>query len=135
LAGKLQARGYPEEDVAALVARLAEDGLVSDARFSAAFVRSRAERGYGPLRIAYELRRRGVDDDVAGAALAPHEAEWPARARRVRSKRFGANAPIVTRERARQMRFLEQRGFDHAQVRAALDAAREEPDDGVEVAD
>lgn len=135
MAGKLRARGYPEEDVAALVARLADGGLVSDARFSAAFVRSRSERGYGPLRIAYELRRRGVDDDVAGMALAPHEAEWPGRARRVRRKRFGANPPIEARERARQMRFLEQRGFDHAQVRAALDGAREEADDGAEVAD
>ena len=36
----------------------------SDRRFAVSFTRERAMRGYGPVRIRYELRERGVVADV-----------------------------------------------------------------------
>jgi regulatory protein len=46
---------------------------------------------------------------------------WPATIRAVRAKRFGPELPRDYAERARQARFLQYRGFDGAQIRAALE--------------
>jgi regulatory protein len=39
----------------------------------------------------------------------------------VRAKRFGPGIPRDYAERARQARFLQYRGFDSAEIRAALE--------------
>lgn len=94
--------------------------LLSDARFAAAYVDSRAARGFGPLRIIAELKQRGIDGAGREAACDPAAREWLERARQARRKRFGERAPAEFRERARQARFLTQRGFSRSQVSAAL---------------
>ena len=49
------------------------------------------------------------------------DVDWLATIRAVRAKRFGAELPRDYPERARQARFLQYRGFDAAQIRAALE--------------
>jgi regulatory protein len=118
---KLAARGFAPEVVAAVLADLEESGALKDARFAESFVRARAARGQGPERIRAELRERGVADARAEEALAAADVDWLATARAVRAKRFGAEPPRDYAERARQARFLQYRGFDGAQIRAALE--------------
>ena len=116
---KLLARGFHESEVEAALAGLERDGLLSDRRFAESFVASRARRGPGPVRIRAELSQRGVDDALAGEALAGARVDWDDLAREVRRKRFTA-PPRSFPERARQARFLEYRGFTAEQTRAAL---------------
>ena len=54
------------------------------------------------------------------AALEAAAEDWAAIAREVRRKRFGVSPPGDYRERARQARFLQYRGFSAEQIRAAL---------------
>jgi len=96
---------------------LATDGLQDDARFAESYVRARGARGYGPRRIAAELRERGLVAAVIERALA--ECDWAAQARAAQRKKFGS-APSTPAERARQIRFLDYRGFDAAHIRQAL---------------
>ena len=63
---------------------------------------------------------------MAAAALADAGTDWPELARAVREKRFGAGAPADFRERARQARFLQYRGFTADQVRQALGSAADD---------
>ena len=71
LAQALARKGVPDEAVATVLDRFDEVGLIDDAAFAEQWVRSRhAHRGLGRRAIAEELRRKGVADDVAGAALA-----------------------------------------------------------------
>lgn len=102
------------------LAALAAAGLQSDERFAAAHARARVAAGYGPHRIRQELGRRGVDAGVAARALAPWHEEWSALAEQARRKRFGAAPASGLRERARQARFLQHRGFSSEQLRHAL---------------
>jgi regulatory protein len=120
LRDKLAAKDFEEDEVDAAVEKLAGEGLVSDARFVEAFVSSHVRRGHGPVRIRAELSRRGV----AAELLAPHlEAQdWGALARDVRRRRFGAGPPADLKDRARQHRFLEFRGFSSDHIRLALGA-------------
>ena len=118
---KLTRRGVAPGEAAELVGDLAGARLQSDERFAEQYAASRRERGYGPLRIAAELRERGVPDPLIGRFVDAHDPEWVERARAVRRKRFGApGGPRDLRERARQARFLQYRGFSPAQVRAVL---------------
>lgn len=99
----------------AVVERLVSQGWVSDERFAREMVRVRTAAGYGPLRILAELRRRGVPEEAAQAVLESRAEDWAERAERARRKRFGTAAARDFRELARQVRFLERRGFaaDH----------------------
>ncbi len=120
LEDKLRRRGYPEAEVAAALDALQEEGLLSHARYAESFVRARVERGQGPLRIGFELRRRGLQPDLIEEALAPYAGEWVARARTEMARRFGASPPGDFAERARRMRFLERRGFPAEVIRQAV---------------
>ena len=117
---KLAGRQFGDALIDTVVAELAAQGLVSDRRFAEAYVRGRFERGFGPQRIQSELRERGVATDLAGETLAELSGAWVDSAARQRNKRFGAGLPEDARERARQMRFLQQRGFTGDQIRAVF---------------
>jgi len=118
---KLATRGFPAEIVAAVVAALESSGALAEARFTETFVRSRVGKGRGPQRIRSELAQRGVADADVALALGDADVDWLATARAARRKRFGAAPPSDFRERARQARFLEYRGFSRDQIRAALE--------------
>ena len=94
--------------------------MQSDARYAEQYVAQRAARGYGPARIRAELRERGVTDADIDEALDGAAEDWAAIARDTRRRRFGAAGPADFRERARQGRFLQYRGFTSEQIRAAL---------------
>ncbi|VFM95145.1 MAG: regulatory protein [Candidatus Kentron sp. G] len=120
LSRKLAAKGIRAELAARAVSRLCEDNLLSDARFTEAFVEQRVEGGYGPIRIRHELRERGVGGDLAARYLSRDEAEWLERAVAAREKRFGPARPADLKERARQTRFLLYRGFESEHIRTIL---------------
>ncbi len=126
---KLCRGGRPEALVERVLEALAREGLQDDRRFAEAYLRSRRERGYGPLRVAVELRQRGVDRELVERVLAEEgeaEGPWAAVLERARRQRFGAARPRDEAERARQARFLQQRGFPLALVLEALGEAAPE---------
>ena len=121
LTRKLAAREFPAEIVAATLDQLEQSGALAEARFTETFIRSRLAKGQGPMRIRAELAQRGVADAEAELRLRGADVDWVALARAARQKRFGGTPPSDYPERARQARFLEYRGFNSSQVRAALE--------------
>jgi regulatory protein len=117
---KLRARGFAPEVIEAVLTELTATGALAEARFTESYVRTRVARGKGPVRIRAELAERGVAAEERAAALGTAEQDWHALAREVRVKRFGSAIPKDYKERARQARFLQYRGFDAAQIKSAL---------------
>lgn len=117
---KLRARGFDEPTIESTLAALLDEGLLSEARFVETFIASYARRGKGPVWIRAELERRGIPAATVADALAAGGADWTAAARDARHKRFGARPPADARDRARQLRFLQGRGFTAEQARAAF---------------
>lgn len=97
------------QELVRVLDELQAKGLLSDNRFAAMFARSRSQR-FGAARIRHELREHGLDDELVRAVIQPLAATEEQRARAVWRKRFG-RAPANAAERARQLRFLSQRGF------------------------
>jgi regulatory protein len=120
LGRRLLRRGYPPDGVSAVVERLVAERLLSESRFVEQFVHQHARRGHGTVRIRADLRERGVEDEEIEAGLEAAGEDWTAIARDVRRRRFGVSPPGDYRERARQARFLQYRGFSADQIRAAL---------------
>ena len=117
---KLIARGFDADCVEAAVSALIADGLLSDSRFAEAFVCSRFKKGSGPQKIHAELRQRGIDDALISVSMNTVAGQWLERAREVREKKYGLELPRDFRERSRQMRFLQQRGFTSEQIHGAF---------------
>ncbi|MGN6475417.1 MAG: regulatory protein RecX [Mycobacteriales bacterium] len=70
LATAMARRGVPAEIAERVLDRFGEVGLIDDAAFAHAWVDSRHHsRGLGRRALAAELRRRGIDDEVAADAL------------------------------------------------------------------
>jgi regulatory protein len=120
LTRKLTGRGFDAALIETAVAELVADGLLSDARFAEAFVNSRFQRGSGPQKIRVELRERGVAAELISLSIEVFDEQWRERVREVREKKFGTDMPGDFRERSRQMRFLQQRGFTSEQISGAF---------------
>ncbi len=120
LTRKLLGRGYDAALVDRTVQTLQDEGLLCDERFMESFVAARARRGQGPVRIRMELEQRGLDGARISAYFATLDTDWAEIAGAAREKRFGKARPTEYKERARQARFLQYRGFEADQVRAAL---------------
>jgi regulatory protein len=118
---KLESQGYDKVLVAALIAELTQERVLDDTRYAEHYVAYHAERGYGPLRIAAELRAQGVPDALVGSALGTGP-DWRKLAHEVRIHKFGAETPEEWTEKTRQARFLQYRGFSSDHIRAATGA-------------
>jgi len=115
---------HNEEAVVMALEKVIDDlqgeGLLSDERFTEAFVRYRENNGHGPIRIQTELRERGVSEKIQATWLDFSDPQWNEQIAQVRLKRFGADLPGDYKERARQARFLQYRGFTTDQIKQTL---------------
>ncbi len=116
LSRKLATRGFDADLIEATIAGLVAENLLSNTRFVESFVHSRFQRGSGPQKIHAELRERGIEADLINDAIAGYDRQWQELVRQVREKKYGANLPADYKERTRQMRFLQQRGFTPEQI-------------------
>lgn len=116
LTRKLQKSGFDEVEIENTLSQLQQAGLQSDRRYAESFVNSRINRGYGSVRIRMELKERGVASDIITECLQQAEVDWFALAADVRSKRFGEQNPEDFKDRAKQQRFLQYRGFTHDEI-------------------
>ena len=117
LKDRLAAEAESPETLDAVLDQLEAERLLSDPRYAAARVRARAGR-YGNARLRQELRQQGVADEEIAAAL-PEAGDEEVRCRQVWLRKFTA-LPASPEERARQMRFLQYRGFAADTIRRVL---------------
>ena len=116
---KLADKGYLRRLVEQQIQTLTDEHLQSDDRFAEAFVQSRINQGKGPVRIRLDLGQRGVSDAVIEMAIEASAADWHGLALEVRLRKFGDAAPADFKAKAKQMRFLQYRGFEQDHVQGA----------------
>ncbi len=116
---KLQNQGYDISVIHDVLDDLAAQDYQSDKRFAESYTRYRINKGYGILYIRQALRQRGVSYDLIEIVLAQHEDIWFDLVREVQQKHFLHN-PSNPREYAKQVRFLQYRGFTQEQIRYAV---------------
>lgn len=108
-----------EEDVAAVLDELQAARLQSDERYTESFIHTYAAR-HGARRLRQGLLHRGIAPELIEEYLTPaHLDNELARARQLWRRKFGVAADDA-RERARQMRYLQSRGFSPSIVSQVL---------------
>lgn len=96
-------------DLDALLDDFTKRGWLSEERFVEQAVRAKLRR-FGPLKIAHHLREKGIGEEGIAAALAQARAGEGEALEAAWRSRFG-RSPADAAEKARQVRFLQGRGF------------------------
>ena len=119
LTHRLRRRGIEELEVTRTLDDLTSLGYLSDARYASAVVAQRKGR-YGKRAIAHALTERGIArNDAADAMAQLAGSDEGADALALWQRRFG-QAPRDERDKARQVRFLQARGYPLSVALAVL---------------
>ncbi len=114
---------HPADAVETVLDQLAAQGLQSDTRFAEVWTRYRMNQGYGPIRIQSELRQKGIAADIVQGLVSGDTIDWFARALSTWQRKFRGRRETDPRHKAKQIRFLQYRGFTGEQIRHALEAS------------
>jgi regulatory protein len=118
LEARLIAKGASRIDLAIVLDELSALGYVSNERYARAFAEQKAGR-YSQRSIASELKYKGVEMEDIGAALATAGVDDASALEALWQRRFG-RPPADNREKARQVRFLQARGFSLSAILGLL---------------
>lgn len=141
---KLLAKDCDPVAVDALIEEFADKGYQSDERCAAMLIRESIRKGRGKIHIRQALKsahitlpdsldalieQADIDSLTDGTALADHDGEevdWLRLAVEARTRKYGDSIPTTPKEKARQLRFLQYRGFE---MGVCLDALKLRPSD------
>lgn len=108
---KLSKKGFDQEQIDSAMEQLLKHGLQSDERYLEDFVRSRVIKGSGPLKIAHELRARGIDSSTLSDYLNNQNIDWFEVASATYQKKYRSDQSMDAREKAKRVRFMQSKGF------------------------
>jgi regulatory protein len=123
---KLARKTDDAEELAKLLDEFEQNGWLSDERFAGSAARHRKGR-FSQRFIVEELKQKGVTGETARTAVDALEQDDYATALALWRQRFGT-PPANQKEKARQVRFLQSRGFSFATILRIVrgDSAEEE---------
>ena len=121
---KLAPHAEDQSELEGLLEDLEKRGSLSEQRFVEQMVHARQGK-YGSLRIAQELRSKGIADELIRSTVAQLKSGELISARTVWTKKFGS-LPMDAKQRAKQMRFLQSRGFSMKAIRRVVQGLNDE---------
>ena len=127
---KLKDRGFSASAIDPVLQELKAGNVVNDDRYGENVVVYRARRGLGPARIKQELKQSGLASETIQNTMAKAKDEGPdfvSLARAARARKFGPELPKDWKERSKQARFLQYRGFSTDHIRAVLEGFTDDP--------
>ena len=116
LSRKLVNKGFDPEQVEQVVQDLLNDRLVSDHRFCESMIHSRFNRGHGPIKVRYELRSKGIEDQIIDDVLNELAPDWQQALVNLIKKKYAGSLSGTPAERAKKVRFLSSRGFSQDMI-------------------
>lgn len=120
LLDKLALKGIDRNKTQQVINSLVDEGWQSDERFAESYARYRIQRGFGPVKIAHELRQKGVSHFDLDSVIIDIADSWFDLLRQVYDKKYADNGELSQKERIKRSRFLQQRGFSHEMINTVL---------------
>ena len=111
---KLNLKNFDDAVINDSISLLAEQKYQSDERFSEAFILMRFNQGKGPIKISMELKSRGISEFDLTLF------NWFELAKEVKYKKFGDSKFLDYKEKSKQKRFLQSRGFGFDEINQAF---------------
>jgi regulatory protein len=114
LTQKLKNKEFDSVEIAKTISTLIEQNYQSDERFTADFIQMRFNQGKGTIKISFDLKQRGINNfDLS-------EFDFYTLAKKIRKQKFGKQQPKDYKEKAKQQRFLQSRGFNFEHINQAF---------------
>jgi regulatory protein len=120
LLNKLALRGFNKDEILPVLRELAEQGWQDDLRYAENYARFRILKGYGPLRVNYELLQNGITGVDLDKLVHTEAESWPERLAQVYKKKYTHELALERKEWAKRSRFLLYRGFSGEMISALL---------------
>ena len=124
LSAKLNQYAIHADEVAKLVEELAQQNYQSDQRVAELTLASQIRKGKGLQRIKQTLKAKHLDAELISHEL--QEVDWLEQAYQLKIKKFGTSVEKDQKLKAKQVRFLQYRGFDMDVILKAIARTSEE---------
>jgi regulatory protein len=121
LLNKLALRGFGADDARPVIDELAEQGWQSDLRYAENYARFRILKGYGPIRVNYELKQNGITAFDVEDIVQDEVGSWMELLEQVYRKKYTCDTVLNRNEWAKRSRFLLHRGFSGEMISALFD--------------
>lgn len=121
---KLNLYAINPDEVANLVEELAQQNYQSDQRVAELTLASQIRKGKGLQRIKQALKAKQLDAELITEEL--QEVDWHDQAYQLKVKKFGEEVETDPKIKAKQVRFLQYRGFDMGVIMKAIARTSEE---------
>lgn len=116
---KLSTRSSVESLIHQVIEKLQHDGLQSDERFAEAFVGMRLRQGKGNRMVAMELKQKGISATLIQKWISDDD-QWRVSLTGLIDRRFAGQIAKDPKEKAKQLRYLQSRGFTYEQIQSVV---------------
>ncbi len=117
---KLKDRVDSKERLLEEINLLKKENLQSDERFSESYTRSRTLKGFGPEKISYELKSKGIEDSLIKKIVYSEEIDWIMILRKELNKKYSIIEDLSSKDILKIKKFFSQRGFTFDQINKLL---------------
>ena len=117
---KLTRKEYRADSIEIVVEECLKDNYLNDRRFAEIYWRSRARKGFGPIKISHELKHRGIGATMVEETLIQDDLDFDDVIKTVYFKKFKGIAIKDFKEKTKRQNYLYQRGFDSDLIRTVI---------------
>lgn len=107
-------------DIERVLHRLTDTHVLNDAQLLAYLFDKHVKKMHGPTRIKQEMRQKGFPAALIEQEIDKSEVDWYQLAKEARTKKFGEALPADPKEKNKQIRHLQYKGFTMDMIFEAL---------------
>jgi regulatory protein len=108
---KLLRKHFQQPEIEMILDNLETVDLLNDRRFSDHYIQYRASAGFGPVKIEFELKQKGVSRGIIEQALEHCHIDWLANLSQLNYKKYRHLENMDPYQRQKRARFFLGRGF------------------------
>ncbi|HBX8242171.1 TPA: regulatory protein RecX [Klebsiella pneumoniae] len=108
------------EKIDKALSRLVECGYLDDNRLITHMIDKHVRKKHGPARIKQEIRHKGFSPELVEQMLEKVDVDWYAMARELKVSKFGDAVASEAKEKNKQIRYLQYKGFSMDMIFEAL---------------
>ncbi|WP_444997981.1 regulatory protein RecX [Aliikangiella sp. IMCC44359] len=118
---KLISKNYSPQEAQQIISFLLENNWLSNNRFCESYLRSKSEKGIGAARIRFELRQKGIPDEMVSQALEAADICWQTICNQATKKKVSTLLINDIKAQQKLERFLRYRGFSGTEIRESIE--------------
>ena len=118
---KLTRKEYQQDSIEVVIQECLKDNYLNEQRFAEIFWRSRAKKGFGPTKIAMELKQKGISASMIEESSHQEELDFDVVIKTIYFKKFKGLKIRDFKDKAKRQNYLYHRGFPIELIKIVID--------------